>query len=117
MMKSTLFIFRTAPYGHSVLREGLDMALATAVFDRDVAVLFESDAVVALCQEQNTEMLNQPSLEKILQSLPVYGIERLMVDALSLEERELEANNLLPGVESITDKSQLLSQFDQVMVY
>jgi tRNA 2-thiouridine synthesizing protein C len=117
MMNSTLFIFRTPPYGQSTLREGLDMALATAVFDRNVAVLFEQDAVVALCQNQQSDVLDQPSVEKILQSLPIYGIERLMVCSDSLLERSIDQTMLLDDVEPVEDKRKLLSQYDQVMVY
>lgn len=117
MMNSALFIFRTGPYGSSQLKEGLDMAMATAVFDREVTLLFESDAVTALLDTQQPEVINQPNLFKQLSSLPIYGIEQILVAAESLESLPVNADDL-PDFASVTQVSpDFVSQFDQVMVY
>jgi len=40
MTKRILIICRKAPYGNSLSREALDIALAASVFDQSLALLF-----------------------------------------------------------------------------
>ena len=58
------FLFRTAPHGNAISREGLDALLAATAFcdEEEIGVFFIDDGVLNLLDGQNPELL----LQKIL---------------------------------------------------
>ncbi|MFT4769955.1 MAG: tRNA 2-thiouridine synthesizing protein C, partial [Glaciecola sp.] len=44
--------------------------------------------------EQNAEAIGRKSLRKVIDSLPLYDIDRVFVDALSLEQNGLNPQDL-----------------------
>lgn len=82
------------PYRGSRLRTGLDLLLAYAVFAQQPVALFSGDAVHALLPHPRGAASSRPSLRKIIDSLPLYDVERIWVDADSLTEAAIEMSAL-----------------------
>ena len=96
---SFLIINRRAPYASNHAREGLDAALTAAVFEQPVAMLFLSDGVYQLLENQNPSSIGQKNLSANLQVLPMYDIEKLYVCEQALAERGLSKAQLVVPVE------------------
>ena len=76
-MKKTLLISRQSPYSSQLARAALDAALAAAVFEQNVSVLFMDDGVWQLLSQQQTTAVETKNLEKTLRSLEHYDLDRL----------------------------------------
>jgi tRNA 2-thiouridine synthesizing protein C len=107
--KKILIVCRTAPYGSSLAREAIDTALAAAVFEQALSVLFMDDGVYQLTTEQHSTELGQKNHQKLLDSLAMYDIEELFADNYSLKKRRLTQLELRAGLTRL-DKSEV-SQF------
>jgi len=94
MKKSFLLICRRAPYGQSLAREALDVALTAATFDQQVAMLFLGDGVLQLLKGQQPAAIAQKALDKQLAALPLYDIEMVYVEAEALQQRGLALSDL-----------------------
>lgn len=116
-MKQTLFIQHRAPYGSESAQEQLDALLVAAAFGQKVSVLFQDDGVWQLLPAQQGRALERRTLGAQLQALPLYEIDRLYVDAASLQERRLQAAQLALAVEVLDADAlkQLLAQQDMVL--
>ncbi|MAC34865.1 MAG: hypothetical protein CME38_14870 [Haliea sp.] len=90
---ATLVISRQPP-GHSLARSALDTTLALAVFDLPVTLLLQGDGVLQLLPEQDGSALGVRSLGKLLDSLPLYDIEQVHVDAEAAARHGLLATGL-----------------------
>lgn len=114
--KRILLVCRQAPYGSSLPRESIELALAAAVFDQNLALIFVGDGVLQLQSEQNSKAINQKSQQKILSALSMYGVDELYVDNEALIERALTLDDLSIAATSLTNKkiSELLSTADVV---
>jgi tRNA 2-thiouridine synthesizing protein C len=97
-MKQFLIITQSAPYGSSRAKEATDLALATALFDQQVSMLFMGDGVYQLIANQNPQAIEQKSLGAMQQALPLYDVEALYVCAESLKSRGLSADELAVSV-------------------
>ena len=76
-----LVIIRCPPYGSSLARASLEVALAAAAFDQKVNLLFLGDGVLQLLPGQDSEALGRKNQERTLASLPLYEIEQVYLDA------------------------------------
>jgi tRNA 2-thiouridine synthesizing protein C len=112
-----LFVCRRPPYGSSLAREALDVALAAAAFDQPVAMLFLGDGVLQLLSQQKADAIEQKPLDKQLGALPLYDIDQLYVDAEALRERKLLLVDLaLPAQPlSVAEITALLAGHDVVL--
>ena len=97
-MKQFLIITQSAPYGSSRAKEATDLALATALFDQQVAMLFMGDGVYQLLANQNPQAIEQKNLGAMQQALPLYDVEALYVCSESLKARGLAADDLAINV-------------------
>jgi tRNA 2-thiouridine synthesizing protein C len=79
--KSLLVVVRHSPYGSSLAAASLDVALASAAFEQPVDLLFIGDGVLHLQAGQESQARGLRNKGKLLASLPLYGIERVYVDA------------------------------------
>ena len=79
--KRLLLLIRHSPYGSSLARASLDVALAAAAFDQPVSLLFTGDGVLQLLPDQDSEALGIKNPGRLLASLPLYDIEQVYVDA------------------------------------
>ena len=79
--KTLLMVLRHSPYGSSLARASLDVALAAAAFEQAIDLLFLGDGVLQLQPDQDTQRLGIKNVGKQLASLPLYDINCVYVDA------------------------------------
>ncbi|EED33031.1 DsrE/DsrF-like family protein [gamma proteobacterium NOR5-3] len=97
-----LILFQNSPYAGSLARSSLDLALSFAVFAQQPALLFCGDAVLCLKDAQDSHSIGRKSLRKVIDSLPLYDIEQVYVDQLSLEQNGLGAREIPPFAVSVS---------------
>lgn len=107
-MNSFLIISRQSPYGSSAAREALELALACALFDREVALLLLDDGIYQLLPDHDPSKIEQKNLGAMQQSLPLYDVDKIYVCQSSLDSRGLNAEQLaLPvipvGAQGLSD--------------
>ncbi|MCX2779334.1 sulfurtransferase complex subunit TusC [Microbulbifer thermotolerans] len=118
--KSTLALCRQPPYGNALAREGLEAVLAAAAMDLVPDLLFLSDGVFQLLDNQSPAEIHQKSLQRNLQALPMFGIEQIFVCGRSLIERGISADQItIPGVEvhQVQDTGKLIAAYDTVLSF
>lgn len=92
--KRPLVLLQSAPYEGSLARSALDLALSFAVFAQDPLLVFSGDAVLALKAHQSPAALGKKSLRKVIDSLPLYDVDRVFVDSASLTQRGITTQDL-----------------------
>jgi tRNA 2-thiouridine synthesizing protein C len=120
MNKNLLIVSRQPPYGSSLPREALDVALAAAVYDQNIGILFMDDGVFQLLNKQNPDTISQKNIASTLSALPLYGIENIYVHKQSLESRNLTIEELALDeikILSTEDVAQLLDQQDHLLSF
>ena len=97
------FLFRTAPHGNAISREGLDALLAATAFcdEEDIGVFFIDDGVLNLLNGQNPELLLQKDFIRTFKLLDLYDIEQRFVCADSLDQYNLQTEQLIISAEKI----------------
>ena len=81
---SLLVIIRRSPYDSSLARSAVDAALASAALDQSLDVLFLGEGVLQLLPGQDSVDAGLKNIGRLLSSFPLYGIERVYVDAHAL---------------------------------
>lgn len=120
MAKHILALCRQAPYGNALAREGLEAVLAAAAMEQTPDLLFLRDGVFQLLGSQEPASIEQKSLLRNLQALPMFGIETLHVCESSLRERGIDAEQLeIPGaeIELVADTGEFIRRFDTVLSF
>ena len=110
------FISRAAPYGQNKANLCLDMALASAVFEQDVNYIFFGDGVYQILKGQDGSAIESKTLGNALDTLVLYGIEKIYADSQSLQEREISESELLSGMQIVNSESiaQIIESSDAV---
>ena len=115
------FLFRTAPHGNAVSREGLDALLAATAFcdEEDIGVFFIDDGVLNLLDGQNPELLLQKDFIRTFKLLDLYDIEQRFVCTDSLDQYNLQTEQLIISAEKIDRTSMInkLSQAEKVFTF
>lgn len=108
------FLFRTAPHGNAISREGLDALLAATAFcdEEDIGVFFIDDGVLNLLDGQNPELLLQKDFIRTFKLLDLYDIEQRFVCADSLDQYNLKTEQLIISAEKI-DRTLLINKLSQ----
>ena len=108
------FLFRTAPHGNAVSREGLDALLAATAFcdEEEIGVFFIDDGVLNLLDGQNPELLLQKDFIRTFKLLDLYDIEQRFVCADSLDQYNLKTEQLIISAEKI-DRTSLINKLSQ----
>ena len=108
------FLFRTAPHGNAVSREGLDALLAATAFcdEEEIGVFFIDDGVLNLLDGQNPELLLQKDFIRTFKLLDLYDIEQRFVCADSLDQYNLQTEQLIISAEKI-DRTSLINKLRQ----
>ncbi|WP_237065127.1 sulfurtransferase complex subunit TusC [Microbulbifer guangxiensis] len=120
MSQITLAICRHAPYGNALAREGLEAVLAAAAMDQTPDVLFTGDGIFQLLPDQAAGEIDQKSLHRNLQALPMFGVEQIYVCQRSLEERAVSSNRLaIAGINLVLvqDTGGLISRYQHVLSF
>lgn len=108
------FLFRTAPHGNAISREGLDALLAATAFcdEEEIGVFFIDDGVLNLLDGQNPEVLLQKDFIRTFKLLDLYDIEQRFVCADSLDQYNLQTEQLIISAEKI-DRTSLINKLSQ----
>ena len=108
------FLFRTAPHGNAISREGLDALLAATAFcdEEEIGVFFVDDGVLNLLDGQNPELLLQKDFIRTFKLLDLYDIEQRFVCANSLDQYNLQIEQLIISAEKI-DRTSLINKLSQ----
>ena len=117
--KRILIICRKAPYGNSLAREALDIALATSVFEQTLALLFMGDGVWQLMSDQDSMGIPSKNHSKQLSALPLYDVNEVYIDSDALVQRHLAADTLILPTKPLTTKEigQFIDSFDTVLSF
>ncbi|MBF1225760.1 MAG: sulfurtransferase complex subunit TusC [Haemophilus parainfluenzae] len=108
------FLFRTAPHGNAISREGLDALLAATAFcdEEEIGVFFIDDGVLNLLDGQNPELLLQKDFIRTFKLLDLYDIEQRFVCADSIDQYHLQTEQLIISAEKI-DRTSLINKLSQ----
>ena len=108
------FLFRTAPHGNAISREGLDALLAATAFcdEEEIGVFFVDDGVLNLLDGQNPELLLQKDFIRTFKLLDLYDIEQRFICADSLDQYNLHTEQLIISAEKI-DRTSLINKLSQ----
>lgn len=108
------FLFRTAPHGNLISREGLDALLAATAFcdEEEIGVFFIDDGVLNLLDGQNPELLLQKDFIRTFKLLDLYDIEQRFVCADSLDQYNLQTEQLIISAGKI-DRTSLINKLSQ----
>lgn len=108
------FLFRTAPHGNAISREGLDALLAATAFcdEEEIGVFFIDDGVLNLLDGQNPELLLQKDFIRTFKLLDLYDIEQRFVCTDSLDQYNLQTGQLIISAEKI-DRTSLINKLSQ----
>ena len=108
------FLFRTAPHGNAISREGLDALLAATAFcdEEEIGVFFIDDGVLNLLDGQNPELLLQKDFIRTFKLLDLYDIEQRFVCADSLDQYNVQTEQLIISAEKI-DRTSLINKLNQ----
>lgn len=88
--KKILIVIRHSPYGSSLAKAAVDVALATAAFDQLVDILFSGEGVLQLMPDQYSHGMERRNIGRQLASLPLYDIDQVYVDAEAAERYQLD---------------------------
>lgn len=112
-----LYIAAADPYRDAHAQELLDALLVAATFGAEVSLLFQDDGVLQLLAGQDGKALGRRTLGAQLEALPLFDVENLHADAVSLQERGLSTDDLLLPVTVLAapDLAALLARHDQVI--
>ena len=108
------FLFRTAPHGNAISREGLDALLAATAFcdEEEIGIFFVDDGVLNLLDGQNPELLLQKDFIRTFKLLDLYDIEQRFVCTDSLDQYNLQTEQLIISAEKI-DRTSLINKLRQ----
>ena len=108
------FLFRTVPHGNAISREGLDALLAATAFcdEEEIGVFFIDDGVFNLLDGQNPELLLQKDFIRTFKLLDLYDIEQRFVCTDSLDQYNLQTEQLIISAEKI-DRTSLINKLSQ----
>jgi tRNA 2-thiouridine synthesizing protein C len=114
--KSILILCRRAPYGTSLARGAIELALAASAFDQKVALIFTGDGVWQLLSEQDSATAMIKNHGKLLSALPLYDIGSIYIDAESCRERNIALDKTLINPTAIEpqDISAMMEEFDTI---
>ena len=105
------FLFRTAPHGNAISREG---SLAATAFcdEEEIGIFFVDDGVLNLLDGQNPELLLQKDFIRTFKLLDLYDIEQRFVCADSLDQYNLQTEQLIISAGKI-DRTSLINKLSQ----
>ena len=117
--KKLLLVNRHPPYGSHLARAALDVALAAAAFEQDIALLFVDDGVWQLLPQQHAARIESKSIERTLMSMPLYDIDTFYVSARCLRERGLDPAGLLGSTVALEPEAlaAFIEAHDQVLSF
>ncbi len=95
--KDILLVFRHAPYGNALAREGLEAALACGAMGAKTSVLYINEGVWQLLEPQNSSAIDCKNQAAMASALPLYDVDAIWVDEDSLKQRNLTGADINAG--------------------
>ncbi len=117
--KSLLIVVRRSPYGSSLARTSLEVALSGATFEQDIGVLFMGNGVFHLLPGQDTDTLGVRNIAKLIASFPLYELESLFADKAALRHHGITQQALPQNIEWLDTGAmvELLTRYDHIMSF
>lgn len=117
--KSIVVVCRKAPYGETLAREAIDVALAISVFEQKLAIVFTGDGVWQLLKEQNSTEIQTKNQAKQLSALSLYDINDVYIDSEALQKRQLSENDLIIEGKLLppTSLATVINEFDVILSF
>ena len=115
--KRHLLVLRHSPYGSSLARASVDLALAMGAFEQDFDILFMGDGVLQLLPQQHSAAIGLKNVGRALSSLPLVDLDYVYADADALAAHGLDPDALLLPVRPLRgdDLRRLLSGCDHLV--
>lgn len=85
-----LVVLRRSPYGSSLAKASIDVALAAAAFEQPVDLLFMGDGVLQLIPDQDSCSIGLKNVGRQLAALPLYDINSVYVDSTAVARYQLD---------------------------
>ena len=109
--RSIAFVTRHAPHGSIFAQEALEVVLLGAAFEQRVRLVFMDDGVFQIKRGQDTDALGVKNFARAFPALPMYDVERIVVERETVQMRGLEVTDLLIDVE-VLDARQIALMLD-----
>jgi len=118
-VKTLFFIINKGLQGSVCGQEFLDIALMAAAFDQKVVMLFEDEGVNALVKNQYPESMGLKNIAPILNALPIYDINNVLVEKESMDAWGLVVGQLAIEVTSVSrrDIKRQINSADHVFSF
>ncbi len=118
-MTSICIISSHAPYGSTLVRDGIETLLVAASYDFEAALLVLGEGVLQLLESQSPDALPQKNTASMAQALELYGVEKIYVCREDLVTFGLDERDLLLSVQLINhaDVADLLQNYDHVLSF
>jgi tRNA 2-thiouridine synthesizing protein C len=110
---------RHAPYGNSLARTSLELALSSATFDQQVALLFLGDGVLQLLPQQDSSAIGVRNIARLIASFPLYELTTLFADQVALTRHGLSTDDLAQGLEILDDRAMrdIFNRYDHILSF
>ncbi len=115
--KRTLVVLRRSPYGSSLAKASLDVALAAAAFEQPIDLLFMGEGVLQLYPDQDGRSLGVKTIGRQLAALPHFDINRVYADSeavarykMDLSRAPVDTLAIQPG-----EVQQLMLEYDHLL--
>ncbi|MBQ0759910.1 sulfurtransferase complex subunit TusC [Zhongshania sp.] len=114
-----LYLFTHQAYGHSLAREALDMALATAAFDQKISLVFLQDGIYQLLSSKDASSIETKPHCGVISALPLYDIENIFYLATDRDDRCINEESLLAHATAISpsDLQALMASADRIQSF
>ena len=119
VVKKFMYVNRRAPHGSIYAQESLEVVLVGAAFDQDVSIVFLDDGVFQIRKDQDTSGIETKNFSKTFRALEMYDVEKLYVEAESLEARGMSVDdlNVEVQVKSSEEIGRLMEEQDVILSF
>ena len=97
MDQNILLVFRHAPYGNALAREGLEAALACGAMGAKTSVLYINEGVWQLLAPQSSAAIDCKNQAAMASALALYDVDDIWVDEDSLKQRHINSADINAG--------------------
>ncbi len=115
--RTLLLVLRHSPYGSSLAKASVDVALASAAFNQAADLLFLGDGVLQLLPDQDSHRLGIKNIGRLLSSLPHYDIDSVYVDAEAVARYNMDLKKAPVATRELNQKElhQLMAEYDHLI--
>ncbi|CAA0089426.1 Intracellular sulfur oxidation protein DsrF [Zhongshania aliphaticivorans] len=114
-----VYLFTRQAYGHSLAREALDMALATAAFEQTVSLVFLNDGIYQLLTAKDAQDIDKKPHTGPINALPLYDVTNIFYLNEDRQARHINQQHLVAHASAISlpDFKNLISSADRVQSF